>query len=814
MLKITTQPTLRPDYLLSFQQISSYTFRFNADNGVRLSVEAFSDHIIRLRYGWQSLEPDFSYAIDPRFEKDVQEFTFREKDAFVVISTAAMDCKIRKKDLSATFLDKAGNILNEDAGHITFKARKDGFAPQIQKKIQPGEYFTGLGDKAADLNLRGKAFEIFGTDAYRYNTGTDPLYKNIPFYIGMHRQRAYGILFDNSYRSIFDFGKKKSDRLNMRAKGGEMNYYFIQGPEMQKVVERYTTLTGKPELPPLWALGYHQCKWSYYPENKVREIVKGFRSRNIPCDVIYLDIDYMDGFRCFTWDKVHFPHPEKMIADLRNAGFKTVVIVDPGIKADKKYGVYQEGMAKDYFCKRANGKYMKGKVWPGPCHFPDFTRPEVRNWWAGWVHKLVQQGVAGIWNDMNEPATFDFKSHTFPNDVQFDYEGNPCSHEKAHNVYGMQMARATQEGLRHFAYPKRPFVITRSGYAGLQRYSSVWTGDNTANWEHLWLANIQCQRLSLSGVSFTGSDVGGFVGIPNGELYVRWMQLALFHPLFRTHFQGRLADEEADSEEEAGEKAGKPLVDREPWTFGKTYTQYCKSNIELRYQLLPYLYTAFWQYCTEGIPVIRPLILLDQRNEQFYRQTSGFGWGDHMLAFPVMQARQKKQTAYLPEGQWYHYWTGQQFEGEPAVTVKAPLDQVPLFVRAGAVIPHYPVMQYVGEKKIDKLTLHIYHKQGKEISFLYEDNATDNAYKKGKYSVKTFAVEGTSHQLIIRQTQNGMYQTEYQRYKMIVHGLPFRPEEAKADGKAIDINLRQSSSGNAQIEITLDKNYQELTINA
>ncbi len=809
----TSDHTIQPERLSSSEQISPTCFLFKSINNIILRVEILADHIIRLRYGVEMLEPDFSYAIDPRFKSDVQEFAYQLEDEFVIISTAALDCKIQKKNLATTFLDKQGNVINEDAGKLKFKTRKNGYSPHIQKKIQSEEYFTGLGDKATDLNLSGKSFEIYGTDAYRYKTDTDPLYRNIPFYIGMHQQQAYGIFFDNFYRSFFDFGKKKKNQVSFRTKGGEMNYYFIYGPEIQKVVERYTALTGKAELPPLWALGYHQCKWSYFPEKKVREITDGFRSRKIPCDVIYLDIDYMDGFRCFTWDERRFPHPEKMLSDLKEEGFKTVVILDPGIKIDENYQVYQEGVEKDYFCKRANGKYMKGKVWPGPCHFPDFTRPEVRNWWAGWVHKLVQEGVAGIWNDMNEPATFDFKSHTFPDDVQFDHDGNPCTHEKAHNVYGSQMARATIEGLQHFAHPKRPFVITRSGYAGLQRHACVWTGDNTANWEHLWLANIQCQRLGLSGISFTGSDVGGFVGMPDGELYTRWMQLALFHPLFRTHFQGMQGEDGNGSEEEAGEKSGKQMIDREPWTFGKKYEKLCKSNIEFRYQLLPYLYTTFWQYCTKGTPVIRPFILLNQEDEQFYGQTSGFGWGDHFLAFPVMQPGKKKQTAYLPEGNWYHYWSGQSFEGKQKVTVNAPLDEVPLFVKDGAVIPHYPLMQYVGEKPIEELRLHVYYKHGKDKSFLYEDNGQDKDYKKGKYALKTFSVEGSENQLKITQAKKGKYETDYSQYKVSVFGLLFEAKTVQADGRKINFKTTQNK-GNSRVAFTLDKNYQQVTISA
>ena len=345
-----------------------------------------------------------------------------------------------------------------------------------------------------------------------------------------------------------------------------MNYYFIFGPELSSVVEKYSLITGTPELPPLWALGYHQSKWSYYPEKKVKELAKEFRKRKIPCDAIHLDIEYMEEFKCFTWDESRFPDPRRLVAELEADGFKTVPILDPGIKIERGYQVYEEGVGKGYFCRRGDGPMMKGSVWPGPCHFPDFTDSKVRDWWAEMVGEFMKTGVHGIWNDMNEPAVFEIG--TFPTDTRHDYDGHPCSHRKAHNVYGMQMARASFIGMKKAIFPRRPFALTRSGYAGLQRFAAVWTGDNLATWEHLWMANIQCQRLSISGVSFCGSDVGGFIGDSNGELHTRWMQLGVFHPFFRTHSSG-------------------DYIDQEPWSWGEPYTSAIRKAIELDINCCP-----------------------------------------------------------------------------------------------------------------------------------------------------------------------------------------------------------------------------------
>jgi len=318
----------------------------------------------------------------------------------------------------------------------------------------------------------------------------------------------------------------------------------------------------------------------------------------------------MEGFRCFTWDKEKFPQPVRMVKELADDGFKTVVIIDPGIKLEN-----------DYFCKRADGPYMKGKVWPGECYFPDFTKPEVREWWAGLFKGLIEEtGVAGVWNDMNEPAVMDVPGKSFPDDVRHDYDGHPCSHRKAHNIYGMQMARATYHGVRRSAHPNRPFVITRSAYSGTQRYTSTWMGDNIATWEHLVVANRQIQRMCMSGYSFAGTDIGGFAEQPNGELFARWVQLGVFHPFFRVHSSG-----------DHGEQ--------EPWSFGEEITDISRKFIEIRYELLPYIYTAFWKYIEHGTPIIKSLVMFDQEDVQTHYRTDEFIFGEEILVCPINEPK-------------------------------------------------------------------------------------------------------------------------------------------------------------------------------
>jgi alpha-glucosidase len=770
-----------PGKIVEHKKEGNFFYFYTSDT--ILEIKLNTDSIFRFRYAADGFfQKDFSYAISKSFKTQLISVNFREDRQFFEIETSKLICRISKKNLAITLMDKNREIILEDeAGfHWQHYLLKGGKINYCSKKIQPDESFYGLGDKPTELNLRGKYFENYGTDVYGFGKNSDPLYKNIPFYMGLHHggKHGYGIFFDNTFRTIFDFGKEKSDVCSFWSRGGEMNYYFIYGPKLINVVEQYAMLTGTHELPPLWALGYHQCRWSYYPESKVREIAAEFRRRKIPCDVIYLDIDYMDGYKCFTWNKTHFPNPKKLLSDLADNGFKTVVIIDPGIKIDKDYEIWQQGIQNDYFCKRADGALMEGDVWPGKCNFPDFTNPKVRDWWSSLFKELVDTGVRGVWNDMNEPAVFEIG--TFPEDVRHDYDGNPCSHRKGHNVYGMQMARATFNGLQKFLMPNRPFVITRSGYCGVQRYSSVWTGDNSATWEHLWIANIQCQRLSISGISFAGSDVGGFIGEPNGELYVRWMQLATFHTFFRTHSAGNNTN-----------------FNQEPWCFGAKNEFIIKKFLHLRYQLLPYIYSAFWQHTTYGTPIIKPLAYLDQTDPETWHRMDEFGFGDHLIVCPVLQPGTSERIVYLPAGKWFHIWNNHEYKGGKEYMVTCPIDRIPVFVRAGAVIPHYPKMQYVGEIEITELILNVYYTKEKDVlSVMYEDAGDNYGYRSGIFNHHRFYVSGTVKNLIMTQIlEEGNYESSYKNYKIVIHGVPFNCKEVVVDGKIISLTDRNFVAG-------------------
>ncbi|MDH5412956.1 MAG: glycoside hydrolase family 31 protein [Flavobacteriaceae bacterium] len=772
------------------------TLYFQTSNNVTLQVTVVRDNVIRFRYATNSIfEKDFSYAITKYASRGYNQLDIEDASEKYIITTEKLICHINKTNLKVSMFDASDKKLisqDEIGFHWEESYELGGNIVKMSKISHTGESYYGLGDKPVQTNLKGKRFENWVTDSYAYEKDTDPIYKAIPFFIGLHNKKAYGVFFDNTFRSFFDFAHERKNVTSFWAQGGEMNYYLIYGPKMNDVVANYTDLTGKPhQLPPLWALGYHQCKWSYYPESRVKEVTAKFRELQIPCDAIYLDIDYMEGFRCFTWNKEYFPDPKKMVKELADDGFKTVAIIDPGIKIDMDYPVFKEGLEKDYFCRRADGPYMKGKVWPGECYFPDFTKPEVREWWAGLFKELIEDiGVKGVWNDMNEPAVMEVPNKTFPNDVRHNYEGNHCSHRKAHNIYGMQMARATYQGLKKFAYPKRPFVITRAAYSGTQRYTSSWTGDNIATWEHLWIANVQAQRMAMSGYSFVGSDIGGFTEQPDGELYARWIQLGVFHPFCRTHSSGDHGDQE-------------------PWTFGDEVTGIVKKFIEIRYQLLPYLYTSFWHYHKEGVPMLKSLVLYDQDDVQTHYRTDEFIFGDKILVCPINEPNAKGRRMYVPRGKWFDYWTDTIIIGGKEMWVDADIDTMPIFIKEGAIIPKYPIQQYVGEKEFDELTLDVYYKEGKESSTLYDDANDGYEYTNGNYSLRTFNLLGRKNQLIIQQHKIGKFITSYKTFKLKIHGLPFKIAKIQLDNEEI---LFEKVKVNGDNTLIVDKNFTELHI--
>ncbi|NJL21139.1 MAG: DUF5110 domain-containing protein, partial [Leptolyngbyaceae cyanobacterium SM1_3_5] len=488
-----------------------------------------------------------------------------------------------------------------------------------------------------------------------------------------------------------------------------------------------THLTGRMPLPPKWAIGYHQCRWSYESENEVRELAKEFRARKIPCDVIHLDIDYMRGFRVFTWSPKRFPDPAKLINEIAQDGFKVVTIVDPGVKYEPEadYSVVDEGLAQNYFVRTAQGKLFHGYVWPDRSVFPDFLRSDVQHWWGDCQKALTEMGVAGIWNDMNEPALNDRpfgdpgNKIPFPLDAPQGSSDERTTHAEAHNLYGLGMAKAAYEGLLRLRPTERSFVLTRSGFAGVQRYSSVWMGDNHSLWDYLEGSLPMLCNMGLSGVAFVGCDIGGFAGNATAELFARWMQVGLLYPLMRAH---SITGSER----------------HEPWVFGDRVEQICREYIELRYRLLPYYYSLFWQAATTGAPILRPLLYEFPQDHTTYQIDDQVMLGSGLMAAPILKPEREHRAVYLPEGTWFDWWTEERYEGKTHILAHAPIDRMPLYVRAGSIVPIQPVMQFVDERAIDVLTLKVWPGDGEFT--LYEDDGRSFAYQSGQFATTQIRV--------------------------------------------------------------------------
>ncbi len=524
----------------------------------------------------------------------------------------------------------------------------------------------------------------------------------------------------------------------------------------------------------------------------MKELAATFREQKIPCDALYLDIDYMDGYRCFTWNKEHFPDPKRMISELREDGFHTVVMIDPGIRVDEDYSVYTEGVELDAFCRRSTGEQMVGPVWPPECVWPDYTNPRVRDWWGKLYQGLyLEDGVSGFWNDMNEPAMFKVNALTFPLDVRHDFDGQTGDHKKAHNIYGMQMTRATFDGLKALAPAKRPFLLGRASFSGGQRFASLWTGDNIASWEHLALANRQCLRLSISGYSFVGTDIGGFVDDPSPELLTRWLQLSVFHPLMRVHSMGNNTDGAAEAEAEDVKRAEQDnRQDQEPWVHGGEHTKRNRQAIEMRYQLLPYLYAAFRKHVETGQPVLRNLFFYDQEDPQCRKYGDQFIAGDDLLVCPVVEAGVKTLSVYLPAGEWYDFWTGKRYAGKQKIRARIKADRLPIYARAGAILPTVDPVQHTGAlARTELVHLSLFLADTGSGTF-YWDAGEGYGYQIGQHATRCLRMRREGKRVTLEQSATGDFISSFRYANIRLVGLEHAPGRVTVDGKLLPHSLQ------------------------
>lgn len=621
--------------------------------------------------------------------------------------------KARKKSEKNPYEDLA---IAELEGHTVGKDEEKTDAVTIIKKLGKDDAIYGLGDKPGCLNKRGYSYVNWNTDDPAPHVDSfKSLYKSIPFFIVLGDEYCYGIFADNTYKTTFDFGYENTDYYFVEHEKGELDYYFMPGNDMAEVVGLYTSLTGTTPLYQRWIYGSHQSRWGYYTQDEVLDIADKFRELDIPCDVIHMDIDYMNGYRVFTFDDKKFPDVKGLSEKLADRGVKLISIIDPGVKKDEDYFMYKEGMEMDAFAHDIDGSVYENAVWPGTSVFPDFTKQSVRSWWGDKTKILLEHGISGIWNDMNEPASF---NGPLPDDVQFEYG----AHEKVHNIYGHFMAKATYEGLAKNDGGKRPFVLTRAAYAGSQKYCGGWTGDNHSIWAHIALSLEQVCNLSVSGLAMCGSDIGGFGSDTTPELLVRFYEAAVFVPFFRNH-------------------SAMGTRRQEPWQFDETTIDAVRKIVKLRYRFIPYIYDLAHECEKTGAPIVRPLVYEYPADKHVRNIFDEYMLGSFVLVAPVIAPGKEAREVYLPDGDWYDYYTGEKYSGGRYILADAPLDKVPVFIKAGAIIPvadgEIRSTEDITEDKISILTY-----PGKGSFVHYQDDNETFAYRNGAYNAVEYTLDG------------------------------------------------------------------------
>jgi alpha-glucosidase len=771
-----------------------------SDHNIIMQVTALRDDVLRIRAGADGQLPeDASWAVLPAALTASVQTVPEIADGRMGFHTASLRVTCDAA-LRLTVSDLSGEILQQDTRPIEWS----GHSFHIYKQKFEDSHFFGLGDKPGPLDRAGGVFTMWNSDTFGWQESTDPIYKSVPYFIDYREGRALGVLFDNTWRTFFDFGREVPNQYSFGAPDGPVDYYLIYGPDPRHVVEAYAWLTGPTPLPPLWSLGFQQSRYTYYPESRVMEIAKHLRADHVPADAIYLDIDFQDHNRPFTINTERFPHFSQMVHELAQMNFHVVAITDLHIAKlpDANYSPYDTGMAGDHFVKNPDASVYTGIVWPGPSVFPDFTRQITRQWWGTLYKDLLNDGVAGFWNDMNEPAIFNVPSKTMPDNIQHridepGFKSRTATHLEIHNIYGMENSRATYDGLLALQPNERPFVLTRASYAGGQRYAATWTGDNSSTWNHLRMTVPQLVNLGLSGFALSGADVGGFAGSPSPDLLTRWLQLAAFQPIDRDH-------------------AAKGTRDHEPWVDGPEHEAIRRRYIEERYRLMPYLYTLAEEASRTGLPIMRPLFL------EFPNATtdghpidldsgSEFLLGPSLLIAPSPSPEEIGQyEVNLPPGIWYDYWSGERLDRR-AQTASRDLEQrdaklpnkpllitptladLPVYVREGTILPIAPLTQSTEETPVGPLTLRVYAGQNCRGD-LYQDDGKTFAFRSGQFLRRQFAcaVNPDGTLTINLGTREGSFAPWWKQVRIETFG--WRSQSKQAISATETYNLEQSGN--------------------
>jgi alpha-glucosidase len=719
-------------------------------------ISLFQDGIVRVQASLFDTFETNPYSVISKAQP--VDFSITEAEDTLTLVSSKISLKLDLNGFNLAFYDLEGRLLNGDDPLGTSWI---GTEVTTYKQVQPNEKFIGLGEKTGPLDRFGNAYTNWNTDYFAYGVGDDPLYMSIPFYMGVHDNGAYGIFFDNTHRTVFNFGASNNRFVYFSGEDGDLDYYFIHQPTVAEIISSYTWLTGTMHMPPKWALGFQQCRYSYYPDSEVYTLAQTFRDKDMPADVIYLDIHHMEKYKVFTFDGEKFKDPKAMIARLKEKGFKVVVIMDPGIKTQHDYFPYKEGLEQDLFVKYPDGKVYEAQVWPGWCAFPDFTNEKTRVWWAEKMSFYSDLGVDGFWTDMNEPASW---GQFTPNLIEFEFEGEKASHRKARNVYGMQMARSAKEGSVLQASTKRPFVLTRAGYSGVQRYAAAWTGDNVATEDHMLAGVRLVTSLGMSGVAFAGYDVGGFAGETTRSLFARWMSIAAFAPLYRAHSMINSSD-------------------AEPWAFGEEVEEISRNYMKLRYRLLPTIYSKFYSSTISGLPLAESLAIAYSNDRSIYLSAfqNQYLFCDALLIAPEKSVT-KITKVYIPAGEWYYLFSDQKHLGGQVIYQDCPLNYLPVYVKAGQILAMQSDVDYSDQPHDGTLRIHVYKGITGSSFLLYEDAGDGLEYLSGEFSKRWVHYDPISESLRFEAVE-GSYPSDFTKLKIYFHG--FSVASVRLDEKSL-----------------------------
>lgn len=754
-----------------------------------IDLQRSTDDWFRLRASSSGIPLGRSRALDPQVSRNWSTATYGEEPVsrrFSVVHNRdheGVEGKANPEDDTRGIVPMSidGSLLQFGEASETFEVEtaivSDGVL--LSLPLPKGARLYGLGEKTGGLDKRGRSWIFWNTDEADHEPERDPLYQSIPVIYIVTPAGTTTVFVDSTATIYVDAGEALEDRLMLEVFDRDASLYIRRDATLPAAVRAYTGLTGRMPLPPMWALGFQQCRYSYFPESRVLEVANRMREERIPCDVLYLDIHYMEGYRVFTWDSDRFPDPEGMSKKLHEAGYHLVTIIDPGVKVDPRYDVYRTGIERNLFLSDAVGEPYAGAVWPGEAVFPDFSMKETREWWADNHTVLLDRGVDGIWNDMNEPADFTGDSrnrpfYTVPDDLVAQNDGDPRAFGLLHNGYANDLNDATRGAFGRFRPDERGFILTRAGYAGIQRSAAVWTGDNHSWWEHLAMMIPMFANLGLSGVPFVGGDAGGFQMNASGELYARWVAAASFTPFFRSH-------------------SALHSRDHEPWSFGEEILDIARTYIGLRYRLLPYIYTLFEEASRTGAPVMRPLVWEFPEDERLFNRADSFMVGPALLVAPVRERGVQERSVYLPAGVWYDFRTGERIDaGQPAnggansfrgttVTAEAPLDRLPLYVRGGSVLPFESLRQHTGEAGDGVLRLLVApDADGNARGTVYEDEGEGFGYREGRY--RRLELDYSKGALTASLTSGiGLEKESWFRWNRLGAGIIHRPDSAVDD---------------------------------